>query len=109
MAIVFIIDGIIAIVITITVAAAAVVNVITVVAPAVAVAFAANAALNLHGWGNTAPQTSWDFWGGKININFSLPLLSYDGSLLSIVSLLPPMPSLPPLSCHRCHGHRLHH
>jgi hypothetical protein len=40
-----------------------------------------------------APQTSWEFFGKK-NINFSLPLLSYDGSLLSVVSLLPPMPSL---------------
>jgi hypothetical protein len=108
MAVVFIIDGIIAIIITITVAAAAVVEVITVIAPAVAVAFAANAALNLYGWGTTAPQTSWAFFGKK-NINFSLPLLSHDGSLLSVVSLLPPMPLLPPLSCHRCHGRRLHH
>jgi hypothetical protein len=109
MAVVFIIDGIIAIVITITVAAAAVVDVITIVAPAVAVTFAANVALNLHGWGTTAPQTSWAFFGKKQNINCSLPLLSYDGSLLSVVSLLPPMPSLPPLLCHCCHGCHLHH
>ncbi len=46
MAVIFIIDGIIAVVITITVAAAAVVNVITIIAPVIAVAFAANAALN---------------------------------------------------------------
>jgi hypothetical protein len=44
MAVVFIIDGIIAVIITITVAAAGVVAVITVVTPAVAVVFAANAA-----------------------------------------------------------------
>ena len=73
MAVVFIIDGIIAIVITITVAAAAVVNVITVVAPAVAVALAANAALNLHGWGTTALQTSWDFFGGGGKHQFFSP------------------------------------
>ncbi len=41
------------------------------------------------------------FWGGGGNINFSRPLLSHDGSLLSVVSLLSPMPSLLPLSCHR--------
>jgi hypothetical protein len=109
MAVVFIIDGIIAVVITITVAAAAVVDVITIVTPAIAVAFAANAALDLHRWGTTAPRTSWALFGEKKNINFSLPLLSYDGSLLSVVSLLPPMPSLPPLSCHYRHGRRLHH
>jgi hypothetical protein len=109
MAVVFIIDGIIAVVITITVAAAAVVDIITIVAHAIAVAFAANAALNLCGWGTTASRSSWAFWGGKKNINFSLLLLSYDGSLLSVVSLLPPIPSLPPLSCHRHHGCPLHH
>ncbi len=65
MAVIFIIDGIIAVVITITVAAAAVVNVITIVTPAIAVAFAANAALNLRGWGTTAPRTSWAFLGEK--------------------------------------------
>ena len=108
MAVVFIINGIIAVVITITVAAAAVVDVITAVAPAVAVAFAANAALNHRGWGTTAPQTSWAFCGKK-NINFTLSLLSYDGSLLSVVSLLPPMPLLPPLSSHCHHGCHLHH
>jgi hypothetical protein len=75
MAIVFITDGIIAIVITITVAAAAVVNIITIVAPAIAVTFAANAALNLHGWGTIAPQTSWDFGGGDKKHQFFFPVV----------------------------------
>jgi hypothetical protein len=73
MAVIFIIEGIIAIIITITVAAASVVNLITVVAPAIAVTFAANAALNLHGWGTTAPRTSWAFFWKKKNHQFFSP------------------------------------
>jgi hypothetical protein len=107
MAIVFIIDGIIAIVITITVAAAAVVDIITVIAPAFALPLLPMPPSTFMD-GAPLPRKHLGLFMEK-NISFSLPLLSYDGSLLSVVSLLPPMPSLPPLSCHRCHGHHLHH